>query len=667
MTKAMKVYIRVMLAILPMFFLPIIYDAFGLGKSSFLLLSGGVGVVLWVVSLLTEKKAELKYSKWFWWMGILFIWSIISFLRMTPGAQARSVASPLGMGGFAGLMIWFFLWLQVRSEEETKKQFLFLSISGLITGIISLVVFMIPASKLPLMIPKNNPLVSITSNWTLAGSMIAEMVLFLFLFVNWIGELLPKLKGRVDFGGYFKELLITAFFGLMMLLSVYKLIKTGWVYLDINSSWVVAAEVLKNNPIFGVGPGNFIEAFSRFRPVSFNTTNVWGNIFGVSLVGILNLWTELGTVGLVIIIVMMGMMWKKRKNSGFLKVILLGLIALVLPSTFLTWVLLFWVLASGWGEVKTIKLNLPFGEKKVNVMPYLVSVILLGLVGVGGFKIVKVVLGDYYWRLSLLATSKNDGSGAYNNQIKAIGINPKLADYRAVYAQTNLALAQNFLNVEKKEDLTEENKQKASTLIQQAVREAQAAVNLDQKMSAYWSNLGSIYKSLIGLVDSTLDWSVQSYQQAAILDPTDPNISMDLGSIAYGAGDYASAERYFEEVVKDKNDLANAWYNWAYAAKQQNKLQDAVTRLDQALKLVSVDSSDYEKASKELESWNKELDEAIKKYQEQLKQEQAATQQNVEEKEPADDQPLTTPQPLPVVGEEEKVNVSGDQLAPPTE
>ena len=194
MTKAMKIYIRVMLAILPMFFLPIIYDAFGLGKSSFLLLSGGVGVVLWVVSLLTEKKAELKYSKWFWWMGILFIWSIISFLRMTPGAQARSVASPLGVGGFAGLMIWFFLWLQVRSEEETKKQFLFLSISGLITGIISLVVFMIPASKLPLMIPKDNPLVSITSNWTLAGSMIAEMVLFLFLFVNWIWELLPKLK-----------------------------------------------------------------------------------------------------------------------------------------------------------------------------------------------------------------------------------------------------------------------------------------------------------------------------------------------------------------------------------------------------------------------------------------------------------------------------------------
>jgi len=667
MTKVLKIYTRIVLAVLPLFFLPVIYDSFGLGKSSFLLLSGGIGIILWVISLLVEKKAELKTSKWFWWMGVLLVWSVVSFLKMSAGAQARSVASSLGIGGFVGLMIWFFLWMQVRSEEENKKEFLSLSISGLIVGVVSLIVFMLPAAKLPLSLPKTNPLISITSGWTVTGSMIAEMVLFLFLFVNWLGKLISKLKEKVEFGDYFKEALATAFFGLMMLLDVYRLVKMGWVYLDLNSAWVVAVETLKNNPFFGVGPGNFVEAFSRFRPVSFNATKLWSNTFGVSSVGILNIWTELGTVGLVIVMVLVGMVWKKRKNKGFGELVLLGLVALIFPSTFLIWVLLFWSLASNWGELKTIKLSLPLGEKGINVMPYLVSVVVLALVGFSGYKMVRATMGDYYWRQSLVATSKNDGSGAYNNQIKAISINPKLADYRAVYAQTNLALAQNFLNVEKKEDLTEENKQKASTLIQQAVREAQAAVNLDQRMPAYWSNLGLVYKSLIGLVDSTLDWSVQSYQQAAILDPVDPNINMSLGSIAYGANDYASAERYFEEVVKDKTDLANAWYNWAYSAKQQNKLQDAVTRLDQALKLVPADSTDYEKANKEFESWKKELDEAVKKYNEQLKQQQAAAQQQqqpTDEKKPAE-QPLTTPQPLPTVGKEEKVNVPAKDLEPP--
>lgn len=650
--------------VLPFFFLPIIYDVFGLGKSGFLLLTGVIGMVLWVIGLIAERKNEIKYSKWLWWIVIFFIWSIISFLKMSGGGQARSITLSLGIGGLTGLVIWSFLWLQVRSEEETKKQILFLTVSGLIVGITSLAAFLIPTAKMPFSWPNDNPIVVINDNWTLTGSIVGEAVFFLFLTIVWLKKLLTKLKNKVNFEDYFKEALAVAFLGLMTLLDVYKLIKLGWVYLDINSAWVIAVETLKNNPIFGVGPGNFIEAFSRFRPTSFNFTRMWTNTFGTSTMGILNIWTEFGVVGLVIVSIIGSMMFKNRKkNNDAWIMILLGIMALILPPTFLIFFLLFWFLSSNWGEIKTIKMILPLGEKGFNIMPYLISMILLGLTGFGGYKMTKVVLGDYFWKQSLLATSKNDGSGAYNNQIKAIRMNPKLADYRAVYAQTNLALSKNFLNVENGNEISQEDKDRASALIQQAVREAQSAVTLDKNISAYWTNLGSVYKSLVGLVDNTLDWSVQSYQQAAIFDPANPNINMELGSIAYGTGDYASAERYFEEVVKDKNDLANAWYNWAYAAKNQNKLQEAVTRLDQAVKLVSADSEDYEKANKELDAWKKELDEAIKKYQQQLQQE-AEQQQAVEPKKPAS-QPLTTPAPLPKEGEEERVNVPATDLEPP--
>ena len=277
------------------------------------------------------------------------------------------------------------------------------------------------------------------------------------------------------------------------------------------------------------------------------------------------------------------------------------------------------------------------------------------------------MLGDYYWRASLLAASKNDGAGAYNLEIKAIGMNPNLADYRAVYSQTNLALAQAILSVEEGIELTDTEKEQASTLIQQAVREAQSAVTLDGNIPAYWSNLGSVYKALVGVVDEALDWSVQSYQQAAAIDPVSPTYNMELGSIAYGAEDYASAERYFEEVVKDKQDYANAWYNWAYAAKQQNGLQNAVTRLQQALNLISPDSEDYTKAKEELDKWNKELDEALKQYQEQLQQQQTQQQEQTgsQNQQQTSTEPLTTPEPLPTEGIEEQVNVSSEDLQPP--
>jgi Tfp pilus assembly protein PilF len=659
MNKFLRIYTRLVLALMPLFFLPVIYDGFGLGKVSFLVLSGGLGLIFWVVEAIWGKKTEVKFSKGWWLIVLLGVWSVVSFLRMSQGAQARSITSPLGIGSLVGLIFWFFLWLQVRSREEYEKQLNWLTVSAVLVGITSLVVFVMPESKLPFNWPKDNPVISISNSWSVTGSLLSEVVLFGFLTVEWVRRLVKKIKNRAEFADYFKEAIVAAFLGLMVVVAGYRLVKLGWLYLDLTTSWVIAVETLKNSPLFGVGLGNFVEAFSRFRPASFNMTDMWVNMFGVSLMGIFHWWTELGLVGLGLILILMVSSWKQKNKLGL---VLLGSVVLLTPPVFLTVFLMFWVMATFLGETKEAQMILEAGETKKNIMPYIVGLLVLVIVGFAGYKMVKPVVADYYWRESLTATVKNDATGAYNNQIKAIGMNPNLADYRAMYSQTNLALARNYFEVPKGEEMTEENKQKASTLIQQAVREAQAAVGLDQKMSGYWVNLGSVYRSLIGLIDNTFDWSVQSYQQAAVFDPVNPNIKMELGSLAYGAKDYASAERYFEDAVNAKPNLANAWYNWAYAAKQQNKIQEAVTRLDQSVKLVPADSEDYEKANKELTEWKKELDEAVKKYQEVLKQQQEAVKS--EETEPA----LTTPQPLPTIEEEDQVVVpTGTDLAPPIE
>lgn len=668
MNKVLKMYTRIVLLLVPFFFLPTIYDSFGLGKSSFVFLTGVVGLILWVASLFVNKQTEIKYSKWLWWILILFGWSVVSFFRMTKGGQARSITSSMGIGGLAGLVIWFFLWLQVRSKEETEKQMLFLSISAVLVAITSLIAFLIPTSKLPLNWPTNNPIVSISGSWSITGSLLSEAVLFLLVFIFWAKKLIKKLKEKTDFNDYFKEAIGVAFFGLVLFLDIYKLFKQGWLYLDGTSAWVIAVETLKSNPIFGVGLGNFVEAFSRFRPASFNNTAYWSSSFGVSSMGILNWWSELGIVGLVIIVMMALMGWKKRKDGNFLTVGLLGLLVLILPPTYLNVFLWFLVLGLTSGEVKEAKLSLPVGEKKMDLVPYLLAVVVAAISGFGGYKVVKLVLGDYYWKASLMAASKNDGTGVYNLQIKAIGMNSNLSDYRAIYSQTNLALAETILTSGDSKNLSDEDKQKASTLIQQAVREGQTAVSLDSNLSAYWMNLGSIYKSLVGVVDNALNWSVQSYQQAAVLDPVNPSVNMALGSIAYGAGDYASAERYFEDAVKDKNNYANAWYNWAYAAKQQNQLQNAVLRLDQALKLIPADGEDYTKGKEELDKWNKELEEAVKKYQEQVKQQQAAQKQQQDQSSDASKkstEPLTTPEALPTGSGEENVTIPAKDLQPP--
>jgi tetratricopeptide (TPR) repeat protein len=124
-----------------------------------------------------------------------------------------------------------------------------------------------------------------------------------------------------------------------------------------------------------------------------------------------------------------------------------------------------------------------------------------------------------------------------------------------------------------------------------------------------------------------------------------------MGWLLFASGRYDDADRVFEQVVTNKPDYANGWYNWAYTAKKNNRLAEAVQRLSQAVALVPVDSGDYDKAAEELLTWKKELDEAIKKQQE------LATQQ--EQKEP---ETLKTSEPLPTGG---KVVVPNGEMEPP--
>jgi Flp pilus assembly protein TadD len=232
-------------------------------------------------------------------------------------------------------------------------------------------------------------------------------------------------------------------------------------------------------------------------------------------------------------------------------------------------------------------------------------------------------------------------------------MNPNMADYRASYSQTCLALSQNFLN---KKEISDTDKENGSTLIQQSVREAKAAISLDQSNSIYWSNLAGIYKSLIGLVDGAADWSVQAYQQAAILNPNDPMLKLNLGGLYFGLNDYESADRVFEEVVVSKNDYANGWYNWAYSGKQLGKLELAVNRMKKALELVPADSTDYETANKVLNEWQKELDELNKKKTEEAKKTSTEGEKT-----------LTTPEALPSKTDEKKEIKSNEDMAPPVE
>jgi len=332
---------------------------------------------------------------------------------------------------------------------------------------------------------------------------------------------------------------------------------------------------------------------------------------------------------------------------------LIGGVVLFTPITLIGIMMLVWLLAQKMSEIRNAGLVVKMGEKGFNGAPWVVGLLLAGGSLYAGYWMTRVMLADVYMRQSLVAAAKNDGGTTYNLQIKAIGMNPANADYRRMYSQTNLALATSLLSVE---TLSDEDKEKASVLIQQAVREGKAAVSLDQQSSIYWSNLAAIYRGIVGAVEGAADYAYQAYTQAVALDPVNPSLRLELGGLLFAAERYDEADRAFEEVVVNKQDFANGWYNWANSAKKMNRIDLAVQRLTQAVALVPKESGDYEKAAKELEEWKKEYEAAVKQAQ--------AQQQQQQQKQP---ETLKTPEPLPTIGVEEEVNIPASDLEPPAD
>lgn len=649
MKQILKWQVRLGMLLFPLFFIPWALDSYSFGKNWFWITWVGLGLAVWLADLLISKREEMKINRS--WLAVvgLALWAVASLVwsKAAPGVIARSIGYPLGVGTWVGLVGWLFLLIQTADTEERRKQFDFLTAGGIIVGLLSLVVFLIPETKMPLMWPsKTEPLISISQGWSLTGSMLGEVMLMVFLAVGWAKRLMAKYKEGN--GSYIVSAILTAFLALGAMLDLYRLSRLGLGLMDLGSAWAIAVEGLKQSPLLGVGAGNFIQAFNLYRPASFNLTPFWSTSFAGSSVGILHIWTELGVVGLAIVAWLALGVWKHRVMNFDFGMVGLALAAVILlPLNLVSLFILAWALADGIMGSKTWKLKLAVGDNGFNAMPWLVGVLVAGGVVWGLYTNARYLLANVYMRNSLIAAGKNDGSGTYTWQIKAIGINPDIAEYRRMYSQTNMALVKSILA---KGELTDDDKQKAPVLMQQAVREAKTAVNLEPLNSAFWVNLASIYRDVAGSLEGAADWSLQSYQQAVALDPVNALIKLDMGGLLYAANNFEAADRVFEQSVTNKQDFANAWYNWAYSAKKLNKLDVAVQRLTQAVALVPVTSGDYEKASGELATWNKELADALAR----IKAAQEAAQ-------PKPAETLKTPQPLPTGQQKVELPKSGNE------
>jgi tetratricopeptide (TPR) repeat protein len=402
------------------------------------------------------------------------------------------------------------------------------------------------------------------------------------------------------------------------------------IVLPVQESWVVATSTIQDYPLLATGPSTYQLNFTRYRPLSLNTSGIWNVRFDRPYNEIFSIISTLGLLGAVaaaflafkLAVITNKSVRSVQDPSGLSAMIAVAVFAVLasllvtyasVTNAFIIVLLLVLMVANhalleganlservvvSFAQFSSITTIGAAGAIKKEFLHILVAVPMLALAVYSGYLGYRVYAAEYFMRQSIVSALNNQASKTYDYQARAINIHPQRDTYHSSYAQTNLALA-NILAA--KQDLTNDERATIQTLIAQAIRSSRVATELSNPLNvANWETRALIYRSLIGVAQNAPEWAISTYNTAVQLDPTNPSLRLDLGGVYYAAGDYLSAANFFRQAVNLKPDYANAHYNFAQSLLRLNDFNNARRELEVVRSLVPEGSADARKVEQEI-------------------------------------------------------------------
>jgi len=608
-------YIVVLL--FPIVVIPISPNVFVVPKLAFLVFGVMLLFLFKAIRIIYDGKLDLRVGKYDLPVAVIVVSYLVSaFLRTPNKMDAFLLPGTATIVAVSGLL--YFLVNQARNKRTVL---LFLFLSGVLYSAISLLAFSQATSAIPQL-----PAIYQSKFFTPEGGYLPSALFYITLLPIGVSLLLEEkdMVRRVLFG--VSTIIVVA----GLLIAAYHLLPGRQFQLrfpSLANDWSIAVDALKASPFYGVGPGNYLTAFNRFRPLSYNTTELWAVKFTTSRSLYLTLLTETGLLG-VAGVVFLGLSlyrnlkgeikekrlvnWKFSVKPNMVSLCLLIALLAFFPATLLTFAVFFIILASA-TTTRHTSLNLKTqstGPESVAAsrfpalilgLPIIVAVVLVG------YNASKVLAAEYTFKRAVDALAQNKAQETYDLMVDAINSNPRVDRYHSTFAQVNLALAN---SIALKEEITDADRNSIAQLVQATIRESKSSVALNPYRAGNWGLLARTYQAIAPLAQGADVFAIRTYTQAIALDPINPNLRIGLGGIYYGQGDFDNAIRTFELAIAAKPDHANAHYNLAFALRESGDFDSAIQQMTVVLSLLDNTSNDYEVAKQALEDLQEKRDEA---------------------------------------------------------
>lgn len=575
----------------PLFYANTTAESYEYNKQALFIVTTIVLSIILLISVAKHRKITISKTTFALPLFFLAITVVLSTLFSAPNL-AVALTTPLST---ATIVTGFFFYLILTAfiSEENKTFFMLLLVASTVC------VALFTLASYSGIIPQNQ----FSPAGTLLSTAIFLSIISVYLFTTLLVTLRNKRKELISYAGQAVAFLVTG--TITILIGIHLFTDQRPIILSHRFGWWILLDIAKNvkTLFLGVGPTNFISAFTLAKPPEMNATPLWNIIFTTSSSFLLTLTSETGIISLILFLSLFLIAANRLKiilqtgdlvSLPLISTLLFALfLQMIMPSSMVVFILTIILLAFSSQQTKIRHISLlrpgPFAWIFISPLLFILLTVL--------FFTAQFYVAEMSFKSSLDALLNNQGLEAYTYQKDAIALNPWLDRYHLAFSNTSLSLANALVS---KKELTDEDKQNIPRLTQQAIEEGKLAVRLYPTNVTNWDNLAKIYVSLINFATGAHSWAIQAYQNRMALDPVNPQAKLTLGGLYFTLKKYDEAEKLFRDAVFLKPDLANAHYNLANTLREQEKYKEASQEYGKTLSLVTSDSQDAVKIREEM-------------------------------------------------------------------
>jgi len=630
LNRIVKYSIYVLVALVPLFFLPFSFEAFEFSKQYLLFFLVSLAFFAWLAKMVFHDK-ELRFRQT---PLNLFVLAFLGVAILSAIFSIDKVSSLFGFygrfsNGLVGLLslgaLYFLVLNSVKDIKGLVRVFLGSSLVVVIMGYFS--IFGIWA-KISSLVPLPRLMLSRTFN-PVAGSL-EGLAIFLAVVLVFLTGLLLVRKGKnilywlllitslgllvmIDFIWAWIIILVSLVllvgFAIWrrifrenvnrLLIPVFLIIIAAFCIpwqsqfisglpreqvLEQQTSWQIGFKAATDNVksgFLGSGIGTFHYDFSQYKPLEFNQSWLWqirfdraGSYFSEILgqMGFLGIISYLGLIGVFLIIfwfLTSGFKSFNLKSQSLQLPLLVGFIALVVSQLvyYQNTVLAFMFWL--FLAMAVFSLSKPASEKVISFKDFPeLSLIFSTLVIILGMAILTMYFygGKFY-----LADMKYKDSLSLTGtqRIKTLERSVSLNPRFSFY---RMALSKAYLV----EALTLEDSTEIQSMISKSIDQGRVATQLGPNSVRNWEALGIVYREIGPVAQGATEWGIKSFEKAIELEPTNPVLYTELGKLHLVAGNTEKARENFGKALEKKSNYVEALFQLGLIYFNNNQVDQAI-------------------------------------------------------------------------------------------